>query len=142
MATNSNDDEQVRELFREYVPEVASGIVEIKSIARERGLRTMVAVNAPDSDVSAVAVCVGLKGIHIKTIARQLAEKVDVILWSESAEAFLRNALAPANVERIIIESAERRAAVYASPENKSLIKPRQALCSRLVGLTIQVIDP
>jgi N utilization substance protein A len=138
MATNSSDEDQVRRLFSEQIPELASGVVEIKSIARENGRWTMVAVNASGTEVSAVGIC----SIHIKAIAKHLAEKVDVVLWSESDEVFLRNALAPANVEQIVIEPTTRRAAIYASPENKSIIRGRQALCSRLVGLTIQIIDP
>ena len=145
MDANLDDLEEVRRLFCEHIPEVANSVIEIKSIARERGQRTIVAVRSSDPGVDPVGACVGLRGIRIKTIVKQLGqEMMDVVRWSESTEEFIRNALAPAKAERIVIDTATNRAIVYASPENRSLMMERDQglrvlLCSRLVGREIRV---
>ena len=144
MSTPSNDNDEIRRLFTEYVPEVAIGVVEIKSIARERGKRSIVAVHSSRSSVCPVGSCVGPNGVRAKTMIRQLpGEKLDIVRWSESIEEFIRNALAPAKVERIVLDAAAHRATLHASREYLALIDGRQGarreLVSKLVGWHILV---
>jgi len=145
MNTHSDDNELIRRLFREHVPEVASGVVEVKSIAREPGQRTIVAVHASDPSICPVGSCVGLRGVRVKTIMKQLpGDKIDIVRWSESIEELIRNALAPARVERIIFDAARHSATIHALAEFRSY--PGQArdkldLVSRLVGWKIRVVD-
>jgi N utilization substance protein A len=147
MSTASNDNDEIRRLFREHIPEVANGVVEMKSIARDPGQRTIVAVHSSDPSICPVGSCVGLRGDRVKTIIKQLpGDKVDIVRWSESIEEFIRNALAPARAERIVFDAAGHSATIHASPEYRSLILGRQGtrlgLLSRLVGWDIRVMDP
>jgi len=139
MNSQPDEVEEARRLLHEHVPEVASGALEIKGIARERGYRTIVAVHSKDSNVNAVGACIGQQGIHVKTIVRQLAgEKMDVVLWSESLERFLKNLFAPAKVEGIIFNEAAHSATIFTSPDYMALLigpgGSRLKLASQLVG--------
>jgi N utilization substance protein A len=143
MSTALNDNDEIRLLFREHVPEVASGVVEIKSIAREPGQRTILAVHSSDPSICPVGSCVGLRGDPVKTIIKQLpGDKVDVVRWSEPIEEFIRNA--PVRAERIVFDAAGHSATIHVSPEYRyrSLISgTRLSLLSRLVGWDIRVLD-
>jgi len=146
MSAPSGYNDEVRRLLHEHVPEVASGIVEIKSIAREQGQRTIVALHSTDSSVCPVGSAVGRRGLRVKTMMRQLpGETIDIVKWSESIEEFIRNALAPAKVDRIVLDAAAHRATVHASGESLSLLQDRQGLKQRLagklVGWDIQILE-
>lgn len=133
-------------LFHEHVPQVASGVVEIKGIARERGRRTIVSVHSTDGSVDPVGSCVGERGIRVKAIMQHLSgEKIDIVRWSDSVEEFIRNLLAPAKAERIILDGETHRATIYAPPDQRSLIMGRQGsrleMMSQLAGWDLQVMD-
>ncbi len=146
MHAQSDGSQEVRQLFHEHVPELASGIVEIKGIAREPGQRTIVAVHSTDSNIDAVGAFVGERGKRVRAIVQQMSgEKIDIVRWSDSVEQFICNLLAPAKVERIALENATHRATIHARRDQRSLIIGRQGsrvhLMSRLVGWDLQVID-
>jgi N utilization substance protein A len=146
MHRQPDEGEEVRRLFHEHVPQVASGVVEIKGIARMHGQRTILAVHSTDSSVDPVGSCVGERGIHVKAIVQQLSgEKIDIVRWSDSVEEFIRNLLAPARAERIILDGGTHRATIYASPDLRSLIIGRHGstleMMSQLAGWDIQIVD-
>lgn len=120
--------------------------MEFKSIARDPAQRTMLAVRSASPKISPVSSCVGLKGVRIKTIVKQLpGEKVDVVKGDERREVLIRNALAPALVERIIFDDAGHFATIQASAESRALIldqPTRLRLLSRLVGCEMRIMDP
>lgn len=147
MHTRPDEIEEVRRLFHKHVPQVASGVIEIKGIARERGQRTIISVYSTDSSVDPVACCVGERGIRVKAVVQELSgEKIDIVRWSDSLEEFIRNLLTPARVERIILDEAKHRATIHASSDQRSLIIGRHGsrleMMARLAGLDIRVVDP
>ena len=100
-------------LFELEIPEVFNGTVEIKSIAREAGFRSKVAVAAHQEGIDPVGCCVGLRGIRIQNIVRELnGEKIDVVVWSPDAAAFITNALSPAQVVGVELNDEEKVATV------------------------------
>ena len=143
--------EEVRQLFMKQVPELASGVVQIRGIVRERGFRTMIAVSSTDSAVDPVGSLVGERGIRVKTVVRELwgeklsGEKIDIIRWSDFLEEFIGNLLAPARASRIVLDAATHRATIYASAEERSVITgpkgTRLRMMSRLVGWELVVAD-
>jgi len=146
MDANSDDNAEIRRLFVEYIPEVASGVVQIKSVARERGYRAIVAVHSTDPKVCPVGSCVGLRGYRVKTITAQLSgDKVDIIRWSESPETLIRNAISPAIADHIVFDAAAHSATIHARPEYRSVILgqdgSRVQLISKLAGWNIRVAD-
>src|ERR1051325_10452498 len=95
-----NHCDEVRQLFHEYVPEVANGVIKIKGIARAPGKRVIVAVWSSDEQIDPVASCMGQRGIRVKTIVQTLSgEKIDIVRWSDSMESFLINCLCPAHID-------------------------------------------
>ncbi len=146
MSTRSNDNDEVRRLFRVHVPEVASGAVEIKGIARETGHRAIVVVHASNAGICPVGSCVGKRGERVKTVVRALpGDKVDIVRWSDSLQDFIRNLLAPARVEHIAFDIAAHRATVtVAADSTVTLTKNggiRLRLASRLAGWDLQLIE-
>ncbi|MPY65537.1 transcription termination factor NusA [Deinococcus sp. SDU3-2] len=117
----SRADEHLLEyLLRQEIPEVANGIVEIKAIAREAGQRSKVAVFSHNPNVDPIGACIGHRGNRIQAVTGELGrERVDVILWDQSAREFIRNALSPAKVGPIEIE--ENEATVTVMPDQLSL---------------------
>jgi N utilization substance protein A len=113
----------LKKLFELKIPEVSSGKVLIKSIAREAGQRSKVAVIASSSEVDPVAACVGVKGQTIQTITSELAgEKIDIIKWSSIPEEFVANALAPSKVLEVRIfedEEGDEPIARVVVPDNQ-----------------------
>jgi N utilization substance protein A len=109
----------LRKLFELEVPEIAQGIVEIKSVAREPGQRSKVAVKSTDERVDAVGACVGPRGARVQAIADELYdEKIDIVPFSEDARAFITNALSPAKVNSLKLNEDERSAFVVV-PDNQ-----------------------
>lgn len=110
MDASLNPSDPLRQLFREHVPEVATGVVEIKGVAREPGARSIVVVFSRVPAIDAVGVCVGARGCRIKSIVAGLAgEKIDIVLWHESLERFAANLLAPTIFLNIALDAAARR---------------------------------
>ena len=94
----------VQRLFEQEIPEIAEGVIEIRSIAREPGYRTKVAVSSMDQRVDCVGACVGVRGNRIKNIVDELSgERIDIVRWNDDRQALIPNALQPAEVEEVIL---------------------------------------
>ena len=133
----------VRKLFEEQVPEIKQGIVEIKSIAREAGHRTKMAIVSNDARVDAVGACVGNRGARVNAIVEELGgEKIDIILWNEDPLAFIYKALSPAVVLSVTAKG-EKSAMAIVPDEKLSLAIGRDGqnarLAARLTGWKIDV---
>jgi N utilization substance protein A len=113
----------VQRLFEMEVPEIYDGTVQIKNIAREAGERTKIAVLSKDRDVDAVGACVGMKGMRVQSIIRELrGEKIDIIEWHEDPVGFATNALSPAKVSKVsVLNAAERHLEVVVEDSQLSL---------------------
>ncbi|MCB1236843.1 MAG: transcription termination/antitermination protein NusA, partial [Verrucomicrobiae bacterium] len=134
----------VRRLFESEVSEIADRTVEIRSLAREAGYRTKVAVYSSDEKVDPVGACVGLRGARVKNIVRELNnEKVDIIRWSDNVREFVEDALKPAKIRTIELNEAEKRVRVTVDEEELSKAIGRRGqnarLTSRLIGWDVQV---
>lgn len=135
----------VRRLFELEVPEVASGVVVIKEIVREAGIRTKIAVDSTESRVEPVGTCIGVKGARIKNVVEELAgEKIDVIKWDEVPNNFIKNSMKPAQVVDLELIKGENRAKVYVTSDQLSLAIGRKGqnirLASRLTNWQIEVL--
>jgi len=114
--------EFVKKLFENEIPEIASEEVEVKKIVREPGLRTKVAVKSVNDNIDAVAACLGPHGIRIETIRKELnGELVDVVLWDDSPEQLIANAIGSDLVEKVYLAERGNFARVIVSAENKNL---------------------
>jgi N utilization substance protein A len=112
----------VTALFGQEIPEIANGIVVIKSIAREAGSRTKVAVTTNDDAIDPIGSCIGQRGTRIQAVIRELGgEKVDVIAWSEDPAAFVAQSLSPAKVNRVDIDNDAHLARVAVAADQLSL---------------------
>jgi N utilization substance protein A len=134
----------VRRLFEAEVNEISDRTVEIRGIAREAGYRTKVAVWSTDDKVDPVGACVGLRGARVKNIVRELNnEKVDIIRWSDNPEEFVREALKPAVLRTITVDTENRVLHVTVDEEDLSKAIGRRGqnarLSSRLMGWDVQV---
>jgi N utilization substance protein A len=134
----------LRRLFELEVPEVLSGAVEVKSIAREAGYRSKIAVAARNEGIDPVGCCVGLRGIRIQNIMRELGgEKLDVVLWSSSPETFIANALSPAQVVSVTLDEKEGIATVVVPDRQLSLAIGKEGqnarLAAKLTGWRIDI---
>ena len=136
--------ELVKRLFEEEVTEVHDGIVEIKSIAREPGARTKMAVSSNDPNVDPVGACVGLNGARVNAIVNELrGEKVDIIEWSDDPAELIRNALSPAQVVSVDADEFEKSARVIVPDYQLSLAIGKEGqnarLAARLTGYKIDI---
>ncbi len=134
----------VKRLFELEVPEIQDGIVEIKSISREAGSRTKIAVYTEDENVDPVGACVGTRGTRVQAIVDELyGEKIDIINWSEDPAELIRSALSPAKVEQVIIEDEERSATVIVPDYQLSLAIGKEGqnvrLAAKLCGWKIDI---
>lgn len=144
MIASPDDNEEVYRLFHEQVPELASGIVEIKAVARERGCRCMVAVYSADERIDPVGACAGEQGIRLKPIVRQLSgEHIDIIRWSDSPQTFIKNTLAPLIIRSIDLDAACSCATVrvLAQADRHAVDPVRLRLTSRLTGWELRLIE-
>lgn len=144
MSLSRTHPEFIRELFKLESPEVATGIVEIKSIAREAGSRTKIAVYSNESDVDPIGACVGQRGSRINAVTSNLGnEKIDIILWSPDELLFVANALAPAQVIDIEGDIEKREAKVLVAEDQLSLAIGKEGqnarLAARLTGWKIDI---
>ena len=137
--------ELVRRLFETEVPEIFDGIVEVKSISREAGSRTKIAVWSKDENVDPIGACIGQRGMRVANIVRELnGEKIDVIRWSEKPEEFISQALSPATVLNVEIEDPEAKVCRVTVPDGQLSLaignKGQNAkLAARLTGYKIDI---
>ena len=136
--------ELVKRLFEAEVTEVKDGIVEIKSIAREAGSRTKIAVWSNDPDVDAVGACVGMNGARVNTIVEELrGEKIDIISWDENPALLIENALSPAKVITVLADPDEKTALVIVPDYQLSLAIGKEGqnarLAAKLTGYKIDI---
>ena len=136
--------ELVKRLFESEVSEVAEGIVEIKSIAREAGSRTKMAVWSNDPNVDAVGACVGMNGSRVNAVVNELnGEKIDIITWDENPALLIENALSPAKVISVMADPEEKTAKVIVPDYQLSLAIGKEGqnarLAARLTGFKIDI---
>lgn len=134
----------VKRLFELEVPEIYNGVVEIKSIAREAGFRTKIAVHSNDDAVDAMGACVGPKGIRVQNIVNELKnEKIDIIKWNKLPEVYISNALSPAKVIDISIDESNKSARVVVEDNQLSLAIGKEGqnvrLAAKLTGWKIDI---
>lgn len=134
----------LRKLFELEAPEVASGVVEIKAIAREAGSRSKVAVWSDDEYIDPVGACVGQRGVRVSTIMSELGnEKIDIIEWAENPEIFIEKSLSPAEVMRVDLDEEKKEAQAYVTPDQQSLAIGKNGqnarLAAKLTGWTIDI---
>lgn len=139
--------ELVQGLFKLEVPEINSGVVEIKAIAREGGKRTKVAVASRQAGVDPVGSCVGQKGVRVQAVIAELGdEKVDIILYSEEPEKFIASALSPAKVDSVRLDEETKTATVYVAEDQLSLAIGKEGqnvrLAAKLTGYRIDIKGP
>ena len=132
-------------LFRQEVPEIYDGIVQIKSVARDPGSRAKIAVISKDSSIDPVGACVGMRGARVQAVVGELqGEKVDIIQWNPDAATFIVNALAPAEVTKVVLDEDSNRIEVVVPESQLSLAIGRRGqnvrLASQLTGGDIDIL--
>lgn len=137
-------DEILKKVFYLEIPEVSNGLVEIKSVAREAGSRSKVAVSAENDNIDPIGSCVGQRGSRIQTVIRELGgEKIDIIEYNENPEAFIANALAPAKVEQVRLVTETHQAYITVKDDQLSLAIGKDGqnvrLAARLTGWNIDI---
>ena len=136
----------VAKMFELEVPEVGEKIVEIKSIVREPGDRTKIAVSSRDKAVDPVGACVGIKGSRVQAVVRELrGEKIDIITWTQDPRVFIAEALNPATIEKVGIDEEKKSALVVVADSQLSLAIGKNGqnvrLAARLTGWKIDIIS-
>ena len=134
------------ELFRQEVPEIEQGLLEIKTCARDPGSRAKIAVLSHDKRVDPIGTCVGVRGTRVNAVTNELAgERVDIVLWSEDPAQFVIGALAPANVSSIVVDEERHAMDVVVDEENLAIAIGRGGqnvrLASELTGWKINIMD-
>ncbi|WP_249175071.1 transcription termination factor NusA, partial [Clostridium tyrobutyricum] len=134
----------IKRLFELEVPEIFDGIVDIKSIAREAGSRTKIAVHSNDENVDPMGACVGPKGIRVQSIVNELKnEKIDIIKWSKLPEEYIANALSPAKVLDVDIDEDNKFAQIVVDDDQLSLAIGKEGqnvrLAAKLTGWKIDI---
>ena len=136
----------VRELMGMEIPEIKEGIVEVKGVAREPGVRCKVAVSSTDEKVDPIGACVGQKGVRVTAVMDELnGERIDIIQYSEEPSKYIATALSPAKVTHIKLKADEKRASVYVAQDQRPLAIGKQGqnvrLASNLTGWEIDILD-
>ena len=134
----------IRRLLEIEVPEIYDGVVEVKSIAREAGARSKIAVYSREANLDPVGACVGPKGSRIRTVVSELrGERIDVIQWNEDPAVYVANALSPAKVSRVLIDEETHYATVIVPDDQLSLAIGKEGqnarLAARLTGWHIDI---
>ena len=134
----------LNKLFEQEVPEIADGVVEVKSVAREAGDRSKISVHAENKDVDAVGACVGSKGTRVEAIVEELnGEKIDIVEWSEDPKVFVKNALSPSEVLEVIVDENGQSTTVVVPDYQLSLAIGKRGqnarLAAKLTGLKIDI---
>jgi N utilization substance protein A len=132
-------------LFENEVPEISEGIVQVVQVAREPGARAKIAVSSKDPDVDPVGACVGMKGRRVQAVVQELrGEKIDIVTWDPDAAKFICNALAPAEITRVIVDEESRSMEVVVPDDQLSLAIGKRGqnvrLASRLTGWRLDVV--
>jgi N utilization substance protein A len=132
-------------LFAQEVPEIYDGIVEVKAVARDPGSRAKIAVISRDSSVDPVGACVGMRGSRVQAVVNELqGEKIDIIPWSPDVATFVVNALAPAEVAKVVLDEDKERISVVVPDQQLSLAIGRRGqnvrLASQLTGWDIDIL--
>src|SRR5690348_2994085 len=132
-------------LFAQEVPEIYDGIIEIKAVARDPGSRAKIAVISHDSGIDPVGACVGMRGSRVQAVVQELqGEKIDIIPWSPDPATFVVNALAPAEVAKVVMDEEQRRIEVVVPDDQLSLAIGRRGqnvrLASQLTGWDIDIL--
>ena len=132
-------------LFAQEVPEIYDGIVEVKAVARDPGSRAKIAVVSRDSSVDPVGACVGMRGSRVQAVVNELqGEKIDIIPWSHDIATFVVNALAPAEVAKVVLDEERERIEVVVPDQQLSLAIGRRGqnvrLASQLTGWDIDIL--
>ena len=135
----------ISELFRLEVPEVEEGLLEIKSAARDPGIRAKIAVHTNDKRIDPIGTCVGMRGSRVQTVTQELGgERVDIVLWSADPAQFVIGALAPAEVTSILVDEDKHSMDVVVDEENLAIAIGRSGqnvrLASELTGWTINLM--
>ncbi len=137
--------EFMAKLFAQEVPEIYDGIIEIKSVARDPGSRAKIAVLSNDSSIDPVGACVGMRGSRVQAVVAELqGEKIDIIQWSPDPATFVVNALAPAEVTKVVLDEEQNRIEVVVPDDQLSLGIGRRGqnvrLASQLTGWDIRIL--
>ncbi len=135
----------MEKLFFQEVPEIYDGIIEIKSSARDPGSRAKICVNSKDSSIDPVGACVGMRGSRVQSVVNELCgEKIDIVHWSEDVASLVVSALAPAEIQKVIIDEQNRRIEVILTEENLSKAIGRRGqnvrLASKLIDYEIDIL--
>ena len=136
----------VKLLFIQEVPETETGAVEIKAIAREAGRRTKIAVYSGNNEIDPVGTFVGTKGVRVQAVMNEIgdSEKIDIITYDNDSRNYIANALSPAEIDRIDLDEAEKKATVYVAPQQQSVAIGKQGktvrLSSQLTGYSIDFV--
>lgn len=134
----------LKRLFEIEVPELSEGLVEIKSVAREPGMRSKIAVFSRDEDIDAVGSCVGQKGMRVQAVVNELkSEKIDIVKWNEEPARFIANALSPAKVVSVAVNEEEKASRVVVPDYQLSLAIGKEGqnarLAAKLTGWKIDI---
>ena len=135
----------MEKLFFQEVPEIYEGIIEIKSATRDPGSRAKISVSSKDSSIDPVGACVGMRGSRVQSVVNELhGEKIDIVHWSEDPAVLVVSALAPAEIQRVIIDDQNRRIEVILTEENLSKAIGRRGqnvrLASKLINYEIDIL--
>lgn len=132
----------LKELFRNEVPEIYDGSVEIKGVAREPGFRAKIAVYSRDEKIDPVGACVGMKGARVQTIVRELGnERIDIVQWNPDLDVFIQRALAPANVVKLIHVPNTKRTVVIINDENAEALNLAIGRNGQNIKLAAQLVE-
>tara|TARA_Y100000310_G_scaffold17756_1_gene17537 strand:- start:2592 stop:3800 length:1209 start_codon:yes stop_codon:yes gene_type:complete len=136
--------EMLKNLFELEVPEISAGTVKIKSVAREPGARSKIAVSTSEENIDPIGSCVGQKGTRVQTIIDELdGEKIDIILWDKNTKTFISNALSPAKVQEVKLDKDKKQAITIVAEDQLSLAIGKQGqnvrLAAKLTGWKIDV---
>jgi len=135
----------MEKLFYQEVPEIYDGIIEIKSSARDPGSRAKICVYSKDSSIDPVGACVGMRGSRVQSVVNELSgEKIDIVHWSEDVASLVVSALAPAEIQKVIIDEQNKRIEVILTEENLSKAIGRRGqnvrLASKLIDYEIDIL--
>ena len=129
----------VKRLFEMEVPEISEGMVEIMGVVREPNGRTKIAVRTNDRDIDAVGACVGMKGMRVQSIVQELrGEKIDIVEYSEDPETYIKNALSPAKVSRIILNRDDKQMTIIVAEDQMSLAIGKKGQNVRLAAKLVK----
>ena len=137
----------IKRLFEMEVPEISEGMVEIMGVVREPNGRTKISVQSNDREIDAVGACVGMRGMRVQSIVQELrGEKIDIVEYSEDPETYIKNALSPAKVARVIINADEKQMTIIVAEDQMSLAIGKKGqnvrLAAKLVRWKVDIKGP